>query len=219
MKTLSLALWTLLLLQGGPEAGVFESALKVDDLDPSGFVEWVDGAERAVESKGGPKQVVWTSTTAGEWNGLSYGGSKASGTRHLKVAFKKPLDLGTVVVRGGGLVSALKSGAAGKLDDEAQWIPAQRLKKGAISRDEVEKSEFGVWVLPSGTKTQGLRFSHTSTPSDKDYAGWLGGAYLLSARYGDLAGASVPTASANEHHAAKIINGKHDDWGPWDNMT
>jgi hypothetical protein len=219
MKTLHIAVWVALLLQGGPEAGVFESLIKVDDLDPAGFVEWVDGAERAPEAKGGPKQVLWTNTTAGEWTGLSYGGSKTSGPRHLKVAFKKALDLGSIVVRGGGRLSALKSGAAGALDDEAQWIPAQRLKKGAVSRDEVERPEFGVWVLPAGTKTQALRFSHTSTPSDKDYAGWLGGAYLLASRYGDLAGASTPTASSNEHHAAKIVNGRHDDWSPWDNVT
>lgn len=214
MKTSTLALAALLFLQGGPEAGQFESAIKPDDLDPAAFLEWVDGAERAPDTKNGPKHVMWTSSTAGDWMGLNYGGSKVSGTRHLKVGFKKPLDLGSVVVRGGGLLSALKPGAAGRLDDDSQWIPAARLKKG-----EVEKQEFAVWTLPAGTKAQAIRFTHTSAASDKDYAGWLGGAYLLTGRYGEMAGQSTATASANEHHAAKIVNGRHDDWSPWDNMA
>jgi hypothetical protein len=219
MKTLAIVFGTLLLLQGGPEAGVFETPLKPDDFDPAAFVEWVDGAERAPEAKGGAKQVVWTSTTAGEWTGLNYGGSKIPGPRHLKIGFRKPVELGSVVVRGGGTLSTLKAGAAGRIDDESQWVPAQRLKSGAVSRDEVEKPEYAVWTLPAGTKTQALRFSHTSSASDKDYAGWLGGAYVLSGRYADPAAQAIATASANEHHASKILNGRHDDWSPWDNMT
>lgn len=215
----NLALIVLLCLQGGPEAGQFETPVKPDDLDPAAFLEWVDGVERAPDTKNGPKQVLWTASTGNDWQGLRYGDSKTSGTRHLKVGFKKPLDLGSVVVRGGGTVSALKSGAAGKLDDDAQWIPAQRLRKDAVTRDEVDKQEFGVWSLPPGTKTTAIRFTHASGSSDKDYAGWLGGAYLLGARYADLAPQSTPTASANEHHAEKIVNGRHDDWSPWDNMA
>lgn len=209
-----LALFALLLLQGGPEAGVFETPLKPDDLDPAAFLEWVDGVERAPEAKSGPKHVMWTASTAGEWNGMSYGGSKTSGPRHLKIGFKKPVEIGSVVVRGGGLLSALKTGVAGKLDDDAQWIPAQRLKKG-----EVDRQGFAVWTLPPGTTTQALRFTHASTASDKDYAGWIGGVYVLKGRYGDPAAQATATASANEHHAAKFVNGRHDDWSPWDNMT
>lgn len=209
------ALTALLLLQSGPEAGVFESAVKADDLDPAAFLEWVDGAERVPEaSKSGPKHVIWTSTSAGEWTGMSYGGSKVSGPRHLKIGFKRPLELGSVVVRGGGLLSILKAGAAGKIDDDSQWIPTQRLKKG-----EVGKQEFAAWTLPAATSTQALRFSHASSASDKDYAGWLGGVYALKARYGDPSSQALATASANEHHAAKIVNGRHDEWSPWDNMT
>src|SRR4029077_7476737 len=60
---------------------------------------------------------------------------------------------------------------------------------------------------------------HASAASDKDYAGWLGGVSLLSGRYSDLASQASASASANEHHASKIINGRHDDWSPWDNVT
>lgn len=219
MTPIAFALGTLLALQGGPEAGVFETPLKPDDFDPAAFQEWVDGAERVPEPKAGAKTVVWTTTTAGEWNGISYGGSKASGPRHLKIGFRKSFDLGSVVVRGGGALSTLKPGAAGTLDDESQWVPAERLKNGAVSRDEVENPEFAVWTLPPGTKTQALRFSHASRPSDKDYAGWLGGAYVLGGRYADPAAQAIATASSNEHHAAKILNGRTDDWSPWDNVS
>ena len=214
MKTLSLALWPLLLFQTAPEAGIFETPIKADDLDPASFQEWVDGAERAPDAKAGPRHVLWTTSSAGEWNGMSYGGSKTSGTRHLKIGFKKPLELGSVVVRGGGTLSVLRAGAAGRIDDDAQWIPAQRLKKG-----EIEKQEFALWTLPAVSSTLALRFSHTSAASDKDYAGWIGGAYALKGRYGDPAAQAMATASANEHHAAKVINGRHDEWSPWDNMT
>jgi hypothetical protein len=205
--------------QSGPEAGVFEAPLKSEDLDPAAFVEWVDGADRPAEAKSGAKHVVWTANSAIEWNGLNYGNSKNSGPRHLKIGLKKPIEISTVVVRGGGALSALRPGAAGKLDDEAQWIPAERLKKGAVVRDEVERQEFGVWTLPAGTKTQAIRFTHESAAADKEYAGWLGGVSLLSGRFCDLGSQASATAGANEHHASKIINGRHDDWSPWDNVT
>jgi hypothetical protein len=219
MKIFAMAVGAALLLQGGPEAGVFETPIRPDDFDAVAFQEWVDGAERAPDAKGGPKSVMWTSSSAGEWSGLNYGGSKVSGPRHLKIGFKKPVELGSVVVRGGGTLSVLKADAAGKLDDESQWIPAQRLRNGASSHAEVEKAEIAVWTLAPGTSTRALRFSHVSSASDKDYAGWLGGAYVLRGRYADPAGQAMATASANEHHAAKIINGRHDDWGYWDNST
>ena len=46
--------------------------VQVDDLDT--LVEWVDGAARP--SKAGPRQVLWTRTSAPDWNGLRFGDSK-----------------------------------------------------------------------------------------------------------------------------------------------
>jgi hypothetical protein len=219
MKILSIAIAAFLLVQGGPEAGVFETPLKPDDFDPEAFREWVEGAERVPDTKSGPKHIVWTSTTAGDWMGLKYGGSRSPGPRHLRIGFRNPMELGSVVVRGGGALSALKAGASGAMDDDSQWIPAQRLKDGAVTSEEVRASDFAVWTLPAGTKSRALRFSHVASESDKDYAGWIGGAYVLSGRFADPAAQAIATASANEHHASKIINGKHDDWSPWDNVT
>lgn len=210
MKILALAL----LLFAAQEPAGFQSPLKPDDLDPAAFTEWVDGAERPVEQKEGPKHVVWTSSGSPGWQGMSFGGSKTPGPRHLKIGFKRAIETATVLVRGGGTLSVLKAGAAGKIDDDAQWTAAERIRPG-----EVARVEYGLWTLPSGTKTQALRFTHVSAASEKDYAGWIGGVALVSGRYVEMASQSVATASANEHHAAKIVNGRHDDWSPWDNMT
>ncbi|HEX7898438.1 MAG TPA: hypothetical protein VF950_11805 [Planctomycetota bacterium] len=192
----------LLMSQGTP--------VRADDLDA--LVEWVDGAARP--RKESPRHVLWTQTSAPEWNGLRFGDSKAAGLRHLKATFKKDLEAGSLLVQGGGRASALKPGAAGDPADEAQWIPGQRLGgEAAVGK------EYALWTFPPGTSTRALRFSQTSASSEKDYAGWLGGAWLLPGRYADLARAAAPSSRANDHHAAKLVNGRHDDWGPWDNTT
>lgn len=184
--------------------------LKADDLDT--LVEWVDGAARPVDKK--PTHVLGTSTSSPEWNGLRFGDSKTPGLRHLKIGFKKDVEAASLLVQGGGRASALKPGAAGDPADEAQWIPASRLNGEAAAG-----KEYALWSFPPGTTTRALRFSHASGASEKDYAGSIGGAWLLGARYADLARWAVASASANEHHAAKLLNGRHDDWGPWDNAA
>ena len=196
------------LLSLSPQA----TPVKVDDLDA--LVEWVDGAARPSASAQGPRQVLWTTSTAPEWSGLRFGDSRASGVRHLKVGFKRDLEVGSLLAQGGGQASALKPGAAGDPGDDAQWVPARRLHgEAAVGK------EYALWTFPPGTSTRALRFTHRSVPSDKDYAGWLGGAWILPARAAEIGRAAAVTASSNGHHAAKLVNGRHDDWGPWDNMT
>jgi len=160
MKTLSLALWPLLLCsRPDPRSG--------DLRDPgqggrsrSRVVTGMGGRRPSARryAKSGPRHVLWTTSSAGEWNGMSYGGSKTSGTRHLKIGFKKPLELGSVVVRGGGNPQRAEDRGRGKIDDDAQWIPAQRLRKGRSRRSRNSL----VWTLPAVASTQALRFSHTS---------------------------------------------------------
>ena len=93
------------------------------------------------------------------------------------------------MVRGGGRLSVLKPGAAypGGLTREEDWLPAERLKDGAVSHDEVERDEYALWTLPPGTTTRALRFTHSSQPSDTKYAGWLGGALVLAERLANIA--------------------------------
>src|SRR5689334_15739239 len=115
---------TLLLLAAGP----FDSPVATGDLDPATFAEWVDGAERPTTSKRGPAHVVWTPGGQIEWQGLKYGESKNPGLRHLRVGFKAPVRVGSVLVRGGGRLSVLKPDAAypGDLSKDDPGTAAER---------------------------------------------------------------------------------------------
>ncbi len=207
IRTLILAL----LLAVGP----FDSAVATGDLDPATFAEWVDGAERPTTSKRGPSHVVWTPGGQIEWQGLKYGDSKNPGLRHLRVGFKAPAKIGSVLARSGGRLSALKAGAAypGDLSKEDQWTPAERLGSGEPGDDE-----FALWVLPPGTSTRALRFTHDAKPADPAYAGSIGGLYVLPERFANIAPQAVPITRARNEAAAKLINGTNDGtWGAWDN--
>ncbi|MEI9897025.1 MAG: hypothetical protein WDN28_24985 [Chthoniobacter sp.] len=89
------------------------------------------------------------------------------GPRYLRAGWKSAVPCGAVLVRGGGELSVLREGAEypGKLEDDAQWIPATRIALGAIGRKEVGPEDFAVWILPPGTKTRALRF----TPHAEDH--------------------------------------------------
>jgi hypothetical protein len=60
------------------------------------FAAWVDGAEKPM---GKPSQVIATTTTAPE--GVSFG------DRHMRIGWKTPLTVGTVLLRG----SVIRRGA------------------------------------------------------------------------------------------------------------
>ena len=151
---------------------------------------------------------------------MTFGASKISGVRHLRIGWKTPLPTGTIMVRGGGQLSVLKPAAPfpGRLDVEADWLPALRLKERQISRDEVGREEYALWVLPPDTITRALRFTHTSMPIDRSYAGWLGGVFVLSQRLANIAPQAVASASGSNDKALKLNNESNDGtWSAWDN--
>ena len=199
---------------------LFATPLTAEQLDAATFVEWVDGAERPITLKKGPGHIVWTQSTSPEWDGVKFGESKTSGARHLRIRWSSPLAVGSVLVCAGGQLSVLKATASypGRLDNETDWLPAQRLKDGQVSRDEVTKEEYAIWVLPPGTTTRALRFTHTSALIDKSYAGWLGGVFVLSERWNNLAPQAATFASGNNQKANKLNNSSNDHlWSAWDN--
>lgn len=57
---------------------------------------------------------------------------------------------------------------------------------------EVGADGFALWVLPPGTMTRALRFTHTAQPTDKLYAGALGGVLVLAERVANLAPRASP---------------------------
>lgn len=217
----NLMVLTLLLAQTlAADPPAFVTPLTQENLESSAFAAWVDSREQPVALKNGPRHVTWTQTSQPEWDGVTFGESKTSGVRHLRIGWKAPVSIGTVLVRGGGQLSVLKPTAPfpGRLDVEADWLPAQRLKDGQISREEVGPEEYALWILPPGTTTGALRFTHTSKPIDRSYAGWLGGVFVWSQRWANLAPQSVASASAANDQAPKLNNESNDGtWSAWDN--
>ena len=132
------------------------TAVKAGDLDPAAFADWVDGSPRPMPQKDGPAHVVWTRTTAAQWDGAAFGDSKIPGPRYLRIGFTSPLSVGSVLVRGGGQISALRPEAAypGDPADATQWIAAKRLVHGRIGDDEVSREEYAVWVFPKTLATR-----------------------------------------------------------------
>ena len=106
----------------------------------------------------------------------------------------------------------------GNVADDSQWIAAERIASGRVTTDELKKHEYAVWVLPPHTSTRALRFTHAASATDHAYAGWLGGASIMSERLVNVAPQAIAHASANDDQARLINNGSDDNtWKSWDN--
>ena len=88
----------------------FGTPVTPDALDPATFAESAGAAEQPLKNKNGPRHVLWTKTTPPEWDGVRFGDSKQAGPRHLRIGFKAPVAVGSVLARGGGTLSVLKAG-------------------------------------------------------------------------------------------------------------
>jgi hypothetical protein len=206
---------------GPTPATALGTPLKMEDLDTNVFNVWVDGTEQPILLKTGPRHVIWTQNSQPEWNGVTFGESKISGARHLRIGWQKSVGVGTVLARAGGQLSVLKADRPfpGRLAEEGDWIPAQRIRDGKVTTEALAKEEYATWVLPPGTQTRALRFTHTSAPIDRSYAGWLGGVYVLSNRLVNLAPQAVASASGNHDKAFRLNNESNDGtWTTWDNQ-
>jgi len=87
-------------------------SVQVDNLDPAAFAEWVDGRETPIsgaDKSQTPQWLIWTNKSQPGHSGLTFGESKTPGARHLRIGFKNAVALGSVLVRGGGQLSALKA--------------------------------------------------------------------------------------------------------------
>lgn len=211
-------------------AAQLTTPLSAFDLDPSQFREWDGVVEKPPLGGHGPEWVVWTQQSApGQSSGnpgvtgLNYGFSKIPGWRQLRVGFTRPIQVGSVLVRGGGQLSALKPEAPypGNLGDDTHWIRAERLLDGVVTREPVRDHEYAVWVLPPGTTTRALRFSHFSPATDPIYVGYLAGVYVLSERVLNLAPQAKAVGSTRSE-LASLVNDEHGDHhlnGPtlWEN--
>ncbi len=202
-----------------PGEGIFVNPLVAANLDQDAFAQWVDGTEQPVTLKGGPQDVIWTRGGRIEWAGVNFGNSKNAGARHLRIGWKDSLPVGTVLTRGNISVSVLKPDAKypGNPGNDADWVPAQRLKQSVVTRDEPAREEYTLWVLPAVTSTRAVRFTHTAAFADATYSGWLGGAMLLGERIANLSPQAAAVASTTDERSAKLNNESNDGtWGAWE---
>jgi hypothetical protein len=220
--TSGIVLFFLPLMALGADDKTFQS-IDGMQLDRSAFTEWVDGTETPiseVEAKRGPTDVVWTTTTRPEWRGVMYGRGRSAGVRHLRIGFTESIPIGSVLTRGGGILSVLKSDAAypGNLADDSQWTIADRLVNGKISQQEVGEDGYALWVLPAGTNSRALRFSHRPEAGDRELAGVLGGVWLLKSRFGNVAPQALAQSAAREDASAKLVDETNNrTWDAWNN--
>ncbi len=195
-------------------------------LDPATFAERVGSAPESAAlgdseiTKLGPKAVVWCKQAKPHWKGIKFGAGREPGVRHLRIGFTQPVPVGSVLVGGGGALSVLKAEAAypGDLADDSSWVPAQRLVNDAESNAEVASGDYGLWVLPPGTSTRALRFSHTPAAGDSETAGHLAGVWLLPDRWGNVAPQALVQSRARDDVTMKIVDESHNrTWQTWEN--
>ena len=163
--------------------------------------------------------IVWTTQAHPYIFGVRYGVGRDAGRRHMRIGFANDIQVGSVLVSGGGTLSVLKAEAAypGALDDDSQWIAAERLVDGRASSAEVAEGHYGLWVLPEGT-APALRFSHVPAPGDPELSVGLGGVWILPQRWGNVAPQSLVQTRARDDASAKIVDESHNrTWQTWDN--
>ncbi len=199
------------------------STLTRDNLDAGAYSEWVDGEEKVIMGDGrefSPEWLIWTEKSTPGHSGRAFGKSDKAGIRHLRIGFVSPMPIGTVLAKGGGQLSVLKPGATypGNLGDDAEWIPAQRLVDGKVSSAPVAINQTVAWVLPPGTSSQALRFTHESTTTDPKYEGQIGGVLVLAERFENVAPSATVAALSGNERAGKINNEIADIWSAWENM-
>ena len=196
------------------------------DTGATAYSEWADGAEKPVAHLDGkgvaqPVRCLWGLGAATDVHPVSYGDSKMPGIRHLRIAFEKPVTVGSILARGDGRVSVLKPGvSSGSMADDSLWIAAARLKNGRASDEEPAPGDEVLWALPKTVTTRAIRFTHTAQPTDKSYAGTIAGAALLPSRWANLAPQALASASASDQNASRLNDeSANNDSKIWDNIS
>ena len=203
-----------------PSSGPFATPLTDSDLDDAASAQWVDGAEQPLANPKALHQLPWTQEAAPSISHfVDFGASTQPGARHLRLGFHNLIQVGSVLVRGGDQLSVLRSDAPypGNLGDDRQWIAGQRILNRQLSTNEVDKSSYALWVLPPGTRTRALRFTHVAKLTDQNYAGSLGGIYLLAGRFANIGPQAMVSASANTAGTVLLTDEKYNDLRTWDN--
>jgi hypothetical protein len=216
-----------LLVCAAPAAGAPPAAaaglVTPELLDAAAFAQWVAGRETPVsadQATDGPAAVVATNGKHPKaFRGVRFGLGPAAGPRHLRIGFTRSVPVGSVLVAGGGRLSVLKPDAAypGDLADDSQWIPAERITAAAVGREPVGSGGFASWVVPAGTTTRALRFSHEPVPGDRESSGQLEGVLLVPERLVNVAPQAIAQSRSHEAVNGRLIDERSVNWAAWDN--
>ena len=226
MRTLILLGISLTSAAAGAEASadVFRSVVTAENLDLGQTAEFP--ANPALQTLEAARREAFFLSLLGIRGSReeSRGGWRTGTTelrqRHLRVAFKEPLPVGTVL-GAGGAVSYLKPDAPfpGDVADESQWVSVP-LPEG--------QAGLRVWTFPPGVVTRALRFSFTDTPAHGTPSrSGLGGALILAERLHNLTpeadayassqrtgeNSRTPTAYRVENLVNELREGKRDPIG------
>lgn len=217
-----LVMVTALPLAHAKEKTLLPPTLSQEDLDPAAFEQSVQGNVRPIEVKfapRGPSSVVWTPTSQLHHQGVEFGNDRAVGPRHLRIGFKQPQAVGSVLVRGGGQLSVLKSDAPypGNLDDDTQWLTATRLTAKGQTEAAIGPDDLALWDLPPGTKTRALRFTHVVKPADRMTYGVLNGVCLFRDRLANVSPQALLASSSRPEALRFLQDEKANGWHTWDN--
>ena len=202
----------------------YPTPVLAENLDAAAFAEWADGKETPISARGDKAptadKLIWTHQSGIGFQFKPYGDSKTPGARYLRIGFNAPVAVGSILVQGEGLVSVLKPEATypGDLNDDSQWIPAQRLKAGAVATEEPDEKAQTLWVLPSVVSTRAVRFTHIAEPTDRIYAGKLGGVFLLSERLANLAPQALAATHSTPKLAGRLNDETYNSWDAWCNI-
>ncbi len=192
--------------------------VKADYIDDSVFSQLVDGEEMPMENKIKSTDLLCTRKSMGTFRGIVFGSSRQPGKRHIRIGFTNEIPVGTVLVAGNVSVSVLKPDVAypGDMSDENGWLPAQRFDNGSLVTLDGKENSYEFWILPPGTKSRALRFTHTAKITDNNYAGKIKGVMVLPDRMSNLA-PSASVASSISKNTERINNKSYDSWGAWEN--
>jgi DNA-binding beta-propeller fold protein YncE len=189
-------------------------------LDADTYRGWLAGKEETVQNP--PTWVLWTADGPNVGHsGVRFGTDKVPGPRHLRIGFKESVNIGSLLVAGNVRVSVLKRGASypGSMADDNQWLPASRFSQGNVTGKQTSSGSYALWILPPGTTTRALRFTHEAAETDATYEGYIAGVLVFKERMINVAPFAIPAAKSNNKAAGRLVNERFDGWGAWENVN
>lgn len=211
-KPLMAVLLTVVGLLAPAWAATFATPVTSGLVDAAAYSVYVDGSTTAMS--GSATDILWTQDSSTGSSAKTFGDTLNPGARHLRIGFNQTVDLGTLLVDGNVSVSVLKPTATypGNLNDENDWIAAERLDGTTKMTGHYRLGQLNAWVLPVVTATRAIRLTHTALRSDHSYKGTVGGVHALATRLANVAPQGRAWASANVASSSAANNLSTGGW-------